>query len=198
MRKLTHGDKRGRDTAPTKSKKQFKKRAATMRRCLARSDAARAPANDETAQVVQDEDVTDTRMLNPLLICTSAYATGVQLRTREEPPVVNYEPNPKQLTFTCAAFIRCMIMHEIIMCAATVAYVYDHATSDVDVGAADQVRTQKTWRERVREAQYIIRNMLPVNKGFTVDSGAAAHVMPRGWIAWLMVLASWGSRNGVH
>ena len=40
--------------------------------------------------------------------------------------------------------------------------------------------------------------MFSVNKGFTVDSGAAAHVMPRGWITWLVVLASWGSRNGVH
>ena len=40
--------------------------------------------------------------------------------------------------------------------------------------------------------------MIRVRKGFTVDSGAADHVMPLGWLAWLIVTASLGSIRGVN
>ena len=40
--------------------------------------------------------------------------------------------------------------------------------------------------------------MIRVRKGFTIDSGAADHVMPLGWLAWIVVTASLGSIGGVN
>ena len=35
-------------------------------------------------------------------------------------------------------------------------------------------------------------------RGVTVDSGAADHVIPRGWIQFIEIVASIGSKLGVH
>ena len=43
-----------------------------------------------------------------------------------------------------------------------------------------------------------IQNMIKVRKGFTIDSGAADHVMPIGWLAWILVVASLGQLKGLH
>ena len=43
-----------------------------------------------------------------------------------------------------------------------------------------------------------LESMVKVKKGLTVDSGAADHVMPLGWIAWIIVVASLGSLRGLH
>ena len=49
-----------------------------------------------------------------------------------------------------------------------------------------------------RQLQEKIRSMIRIRKGFTVDSGAADHVMPLGWLAWILVTASLGSIRGVN
>ena len=96
-------------------------------------------------------------------------------------------------------------MHIFVDSLVSTVYMYQQATKDEDVGMTEQGRStvrkppvKSSWKEKVQAAQHLLRKLWPVNKGFTVDSGAAAHVMPRGWIAWLTVLASWGLRNGVH
>ena len=43
-----------------------------------------------------------------------------------------------------------------------------------------------------------LEKMVKVRKGFTIDSGAADHVIPLGWIAWIIVTASAGSLRGLH
>ena len=40
--------------------------------------------------------------------------------------------------------------------------------------------------------------MIRIRKGLTVDSGAADHVMPIGWLAWILVVASLASLRGIH
>ena len=40
--------------------------------------------------------------------------------------------------------------------------------------------------------------MIREKKGLTIDSGAADHVMPLGWLAWIIVMASAGSMKGLH
>ena len=40
--------------------------------------------------------------------------------------------------------------------------------------------------------------MIEVRKGLTIDSGAADHVMPLGWLTWIIVMASAGSLRGLH
>ena len=43
-----------------------------------------------------------------------------------------------------------------------------------------------------------IMNMVRIRKGLTVDSGAADHVMPIGWLVMFIVMASLGSKRGLH
>jgi hypothetical protein len=43
-----------------------------------------------------------------------------------------------------------------------------------------------------------IAGMVKIRKGLTVDSGAADHVMPVGWLIMFIVLKSIGSIKGVH
>ena len=43
-----------------------------------------------------------------------------------------------------------------------------------------------------------LEEMVKVRKGLTVDSGAADHVMPLGWLAWILITASLGSLRGLH
>ena len=43
-----------------------------------------------------------------------------------------------------------------------------------------------------------IAGMTKIRKGLTVDSGAADHVMPVGWLIWIMVMKSVGSLCGLH
>jgi hypothetical protein len=56
---------------------------------------------------------------------------------------------------------------------------------------------RKTWAARCKEAKAMIASMFAISRGFTVDSGAADHVIPFGWIKFLEVLDSIGSRMGV-
>ena len=43
-----------------------------------------------------------------------------------------------------------------------------------------------------------LANMVRIRKGLTVDSGAADHVMPIGWLIMFVVMASLGSKRGLH
>ena len=43
-----------------------------------------------------------------------------------------------------------------------------------------------------------LMNMVRIRKGLTVDSGAADHVMPIGWLVMFIVMASIGSKKGLH
>lgn len=68
-----------------------------------------------------------------------------------------------------------------------------------DLLMADDVKPKKrkTWAARVKEAKNKIAAMFQVQRGFTVDSGAADHVIPKGWVAFVRILESLGSRMGV-
>ena len=43
-----------------------------------------------------------------------------------------------------------------------------------------------------------LQGMVQVKKGLTIDSGAADHVMPLGWLVWILVVASAGSLKGYY
>ena len=40
--------------------------------------------------------------------------------------------------------------------------------------------------------------MIKIRKGLTIDSGAADHVMPLGWLTWIVMVVSAGSQPGIH
>ena len=65
------------------------------------------------------------------------------------------------------------------------------------VGDPTSSQKRKTWATRCKEAKAMIASMFTISRGFTVDSGAADHVIPFGWIKFLEVLDSIGSRMGV-
>ena len=54
---------------------------------------------------------------------------------------------------------------------------------------------KKTLGQKLQEK---LKSMIRIRRGFTVDSGAADHVMPLGWLAWIIVTASLGSLSGVN
>ena len=60
---------------------------------------------------------------------------------------------------------------------------------------AEKESVKKTLGQRIKEK---IKTMIKIRRGFTVDSGAADHVMPLGWLAWILVTASLGSISGVN
>ena len=43
-----------------------------------------------------------------------------------------------------------------------------------------------------------LQGMVQIKKGLTMDSGAADHVMPLGWLMWILVVASARSLKGLH
>ena len=59
----------------------------------------------------------------------------------------------------------------------------------------DKVKGDSTWAAKLKKR---LQSMIKIKKGFTIDSGAADHVMPMGWLTWLIVVASAGSRRGLH
>ena len=71
------------------------------------------------------------------------------------------------------------------------------------VGVADLKKTkgrslahdELSLAERLKK---IIQGMIKVRRGFTIDSGAADHVMPIRRLAWILIVASAGSRRWLH
>ena len=60
---------------------------------------------------------------------------------------------------------------------------------------AEKETVRKSVGQRLKEK---LASMIRIRRGFTVDSGAADHVMPLGWLAWLAVTASFGSLSGMN
>ena len=71
----------------------------------------------------------------------------------------------------------------------------DASIEEQPLMAAEKEKPRKSIGEKLRER---IASMIRVRKGFTIDSGAADHVMPLGWLAWIIVTASLGSIGGVN
>ena len=108
---------------------------------------------------------------------------------------------------------RCIVLHLVgsvfYMCisaviVATAAKIAEDSRfkkleDEWDLLTFDQpgIKKRKTWATRVKEAKQTIMKMFAIQRGFTVDSGAADHVIPRGWIAFIHILESIGSRMGV-
>ena len=68
------------------------------------------------------------------------------------------------------------------------------STVDMDVlGVGEEKR--KPFAMRLQEK---IATLVRVRKGLTVDSGAADHVMPAGWLSFLRIRPSAGSKSGLH
>ena len=55
--------------------------------------------------------------------------------------------------------------------------------------------TQLSWAEKLLRR---LAGMIKIRKGLTIDSGAADHVMPLGWLAWIIMVASAGSLRRLH
>ena len=61
--------------------------------------------------------------------------------------------------------------------------------------AEKEETVKKSIGQRLRDK---LDSMIRIRRGFTVDSVAADHVMPLGWLAWIIVTASLGSIKGVR
>ena len=205
-------------TTTRKEKSRLKKRNAAIRKLerKAVSHSITSPKGsdgiasitDEAAPEEHDDEATRApRKPKPLLIYSDAFTAGVNDKERERELAALSQTGRTQavigstsepILHLVATFVSCMYLYYMIESAYMCTVIYMEATHDKDVSTAEQSQTRKTWTQRVREAQSIIRHMFLVPKGFTVDSGAAAHVMPKGWIMWLIAMTSWGSRNGIH
>ena len=54
-----------------------------------------------------------------------------------------------------------------------------------------------TWSEKVRRTPSLLKTLTKLRRGITIDSGAADHVMPSGWIPWIRTKPSAGSIRGL-
>ena len=68
-------------------------------------------------------------------------------------------------------------------------------TKEVKKHVTHDKETQLSWTEKLRRR---LAGMIKIRKGLTIDSGAADHVMPLGWLAWIVMVASAGSLRGLH
>ena len=92
----------------------------------------------------------------------------------------------------------CLCTGAIVMSA--LATHQDPATTQQDVlefGDPRLPQKRRTWAERCRAAKVLLSSMFAIPRGLTVDSGAADHVIPSGWLKCLEILESIGSRMGV-
>ena len=86
----------------------------------------------------------------------------------------------------------------ILISISSMAWVASHYVIDVEsdgdaLALCDEVEKKKPFMERLRER---LASMVRVRKGLTVDSGAADHVMPAGWLWFLRVRPSQGRDRG--
>ena len=80
---------------------------------------------------------------------------------------------------------------------STMATLHNQEQDILGFGDPKNDSRRKTWAERCREARTVIAKIFQVNRGFTVDSGAADHVIPSGWIKFIEVLQGIAARMGV-
>ena len=72
---------------------------------------------------------------------------------------------------------------------------YEIVDDEQDISALPAEGAKESWRSQLKKK---LQSMIRVKKGLTIDSGAADHVMPLGWLAWILVVASAGSLKGLH
>ena len=84
----------------------------------------------------------------------------------------------------------CYYMNLMCMVATS---TFEHEVEMDVLGFGEEKK--KPFAERLREK---IASLVRVRKGLTVDSGAADHVMPAGWLWFLRVRPSAGSKSGLH
>ena len=65
---------------------------------------------------------------------------------------------------------------------SAMATLQDQEQDILEFGDPKHDRKRKTWADRCREARALVASMFQVNRGLTVDSGVADHVIPFGWI----------------
>ena len=71
----------------------------------------------------------------------------------------------------------------------------DPIEQDVSALPAEADEKKGNFLSKLRER---LKGMIQIKKGLTIDSGAADHVMPLGWLVWILVVASAGSLRGLH
>ena len=71
----------------------------------------------------------------------------------------------------------------------------DDDDNDISVLPAERSDRGESLASKLKKR---LTSMIQIKKGLTIDSGAADHVMPLGWLAWIMVVASAGSLRGLH
>ena len=96
-----------------------------------------------------------------------------------------------------------MAMLAISLCVALGGVTFENERAkglDRDISPIDQVKPEvpMNWRQKVAMTAIRIANMWQCHRGFTVDSGAADHVIPWGWVRFVQIVASIGSLAGVH
>ena len=67
----------------------------------------------------------------------------------------------------------------------------------IDIQMDETVNASMSWRQKVAAMKNRVRKMLKLDRGIAIDSGAADHVMPRGWASMFPVRPSRGSRAGL-
>ena len=78
---------------------------------------------------------------------------------------------------------------------------HDELFDDVILAAFGNASGDDGTEKSLSIAQKVKRklmNMVRIKKGLTVDSGAADHVMPIGWLLMFLVMKSIGSIRGLH
>ena len=51
---------------------------------------------------------------------------------------------------------------------------------------------------KMRSLKEKLSSMVRVRRGFTVDSGVAAHMLPAFWLIWIILMVSAGFLRGLH
>ena len=117
--------------------------------------------------------------------------TGLPQDVQSVAPEGSFPEDVRVLTF--------VMIHCIILAANTLA----NEVMDWDAGkpieqpllVAEAEKVKKSIGRRLQEK---LASMIRIKRGFTIDSGAADHVIPLGWLAWIVVTASRGSLAGMN
>ena len=184
--------KRGK-AAEKKQRQRATKRLMRMRPC------------DEDCECDRQEpgEIPESSVGSPLAADEPGYtvdhdqdATGTRIR-RNSAAAEDQAPTDCEATLCMATIIIWSAM-----CATTLAAI-GNIQEGIE-GDKELMMAEESSRPGVRSPGFMTRlkakleKMVKVKKGFTVDSGAADHVMPLGWLAWILVTASLGSMRGLH
>ena len=151
---------------------------------------------DEHAPIAVTKTVSCVDELAPITDATAAFgcqSVGSQPSKSTNPSL------PTSLSLSVDALVSVMIPAIVLaaacICTEVVEFDPNHQQDPQPLFVAEKETVKKSIGQRLREK---IQSMVRIRKGFTVDSGAADHVMPLGWLAWIVVTASLGSLSGVN